>query len=1166
MKRKEKNSKKVLAFLLSFLMTASIGTAFAACGDTTEETETDSEDTNVDEDVVSDNEELISNATFALNPYEELKPIVTNTTGWTRSTNSVASGVASTSDAASGIIDVNSEKWLDLTTSNLTGVTAADLTEEEAAEKWDTLSTRDKLEYYEAWNENTDNDDRSISDLEFYEAFNIDVDDLPLKEDENENLIDIGNPGLYSQDATDTRVLMIHNQKQTDNYLGTAQKYTSTSTVTVKTGEVATFSVWVKTVDLMGAAAGTTDGKANLNYKEDSTAYNKGAYIQITHTVGGKACDPLEIKNINTAGVTDNNGWVKYEFQLYSSSFADATFSIVLGLGQSGGTDKEEYVNGYAFFDDITCEVSDIPETVNLDGYETIDFAADKTAKTIYANKMDKKQFALDFYGTSVGGFSDWTDWATDTDEPLTVAPTTETRAANGLVFSTVVNDGDGTRLPEGLNKSLGSDYDITGTYTLKNLANVSGDAEQDSLYNSTWNKYFADDDFLGNSDTDALLILSKNGAAYSAKKELVIKANECRAISFYVKTSSMGSYTGAGIRLEFADDEVGATQQISAIDTTTVVDEDSNTDGWQKVYFFINNTTDKDQSATLTLSFGLTSGIIDATANSFAPGFAAFAGFEQKILSETEFEYANSGTYSKVVDLEEEEEETQVDGGFDSVGALDSDTIKTTYANPKNYKGVYNDSAFTGGGKELTTNQLATAGLLNQQYAADYTTILETLGGSATATWDDVFGYRTTQPLVIYNEEAWTNKTYGFIGNSATISANTYKTVSLRVKVSAGATANIYLIDTSTDNYNSTLSIGSKLAYWYDADGNVCIEDPTGEDFNAKTDVAFRLQSNGLYQVNTNWTGSAGLDTSAYYANLSAYLDNYDADTTHLYLDDLATDYEYSENWKHDGNDRIAFYYYDAASKSAYAYSDKTTKVYDFSVATELTPRQTANEAKDLHVTVSDTNGEWKIVTFYIHTGESAKSYRLEVWNGAREGGDVAANSYVMFDSWSPSSELTSTTWETMVEERKEATGATVESFDGVFSFYDSAKYFRYDETLDELSVGNAYESYDPTTESETVAYLYSDDAEMCTVFADYATSETAVTKDAADTATDEEEEEEEEDDPTNVWLLVSSISIAAVLLVAIASLVIRKVISVRRKKMGYEPPKKERKSKKNK
>ncbi len=1125
MKRTQKNSKKFLALLLSLLMTASVSVAFSACDDNTDDTTDTDTETSTDEEVVTDEKELISNSTFTLNPYDATKPIITNTTGWSRATNSVASGVASTSDAASGIIDVDSEKWADLTTSGLSGVEAKNLTEAQAKEKWSTMTTKDKLEYYEAWKDNSANKDRLISDLSFYESFNIDVDDLPLVEGEGGAKVALENPGK-PDGVEDTRVLMLHNEKQTDTYIGTAQKYTSNSTVTVKAGETAKFSVWVKTSNLVSSSA---------NNEEDPTAYNRGAYICVNHTVGGKTLEPLEIKNINV------NDWTKYEFVLCGSSFADSTFTIVLGLGQSGGSNKEEYVNGYAFFDNLTCEVS--KTTATLDGYETFDFSDEE--KIVLANKMNATKFALDFYDVGSG-------FEKAFDASAFVGEATTEKNVSGQLYSTVSGVNGAIAIP-GLNgKFLNSESDIKGAINLASLA--TGDETQQKVYN----KSFASDDFLGASD--ALLFLSKNGAAYKAEKQLQIPVGYW-ALSFYVKTSAMGDFTGAGIRLEVEDDELATAQEISKIDTTTVVEEDADTDGWQKVLFFFNNKTESTQNATLTLSFGPTSGLIEATEKTFGSGFAAFAKFEHKTLDKQEFECAASGSYSKVVTMEEPEEETQTDSGFDAAGSLEQSSIESGFANAKNYSGVYSDSAFVGGGKNLDVNSLKTAGLLNSQYVANYETILKAMGGDG-ATWNSVIGEDVTQPLVIHNDSAEaTTKTYGFIGASTTISANTYKTVSLRVKVSAGATANIYLVNTDADNYNSTLSIGRKVSYWYDKDGNVCTEDPTGEDFNAKTDIAFRLQKNGLYKVNTNWAGAATVpDKDAYYANLAAY--NYDETTKHLYLDDLATDYAYSDNWKHDGNDRIAFYNYDKEAKTAFAYSDNTTKVYDFS-NTDLTPRYTAvDENKVMHVSVGDTNGAWKIVTFYIHTGESAKNYRLEVWNGAREGGAIAAGAYVMFDSWNPSDALTADTWNSMIEERKDATDATIDTFDSAFSFFDSAKYFRYDETIDINNVGAVYESYDPTTTTETVAYLLSDDTDMCTVFADYATTETAVSKDEVKEE-DEEEEEEDTESETNGWLLASSIAIAAVLVIAIVSLVARKVIAVRRKKHGYVPVKKDKKNK---
>ncbi len=1139
MKGNEKtNKKKFLALLLSLLMATSVTTAFAACGEPEEttDTETDTEteeevvtEPEEDEEVVVEDKEIIVNKAFDQNTDEETKPIVTSVTGWTRATNSVSSGSAPSSEAASGVIDVSAEKWKDLTTSAL-DVSPAELTEEQAKEKWESMTTKDKLEYYEAWKADDANKERNISDLEFYESFNIDVDDLPFVIDGEDNKTVLTNPGARPE-ATDNHVLMIHNEKQTDTYIGTAQKFTSSSTVTVKSGETATFSVWVKTSNLVGSSAGNV---------EDFTAYNKGAYIRVNHTVGGKTLDPLEIKNINVGE------WTQYKFALRGSSFADSTFSLVLGLGQSGGTDKEEYVNGYAFFDDVTCEVTS--EAVDLASYETFDFAATEKGKIVAANKLTAKNFALDFseVGNKFNSF----------DVSGMKGKATTQKNTKGVEYSTV--EDVGTLIPA-LTAPLNTTSDIKDFYNLTELATAKLDnGEDNKTAQAVHANFFAKDDFLGNAN--AFLFLSKNGAAYKAEKEIQIAAGYS-AISFYVKTSEMKSYTGAGVELKFKDDEIATTQTIAKIDTTTVVEEDSNTDGWQRVFFFFDNKTGKEQTATLTLSFGPTTDLITATKSSFYEGFAAFAKFESATLTKEEFDCATGGTYTKIVTMEKPEEEKQTDSGFDAAGSLQQSMLENAslekgFARTKNYTGVYSDSAFVGGGNNLKSNELITAGLLNKQYAEkdNYKAIIEKIGGAG-ATWDSLIGNAVTQPLVIYNEAA-SEKSYGFIGASTNMAASAYKTISMRVKASAGAAAHVYLIDMSDDNYNNALSIGRNVTYWYDKDGNVCAEDPTDtKKFNAKTDVAFKLQKNGLYKVNPNWSGAEGIDKEAYFANLSAYKPN---DEGNLMLDDLATDYGYSENWKHDGNDRVAFYGYNSEEKSAFAYSDKSTKVYDFST-TSLTPRYTAENAKELHIVVDNKDGnnsDWVTVTFYVHAGESAKDYRLEVWNGARGGENVAAGSYVMFDSWTPD-DLNATTWETMLKEKDE--GAT--KFESVFSFYDSAKYLRYDETLDELNVGNSYKSYDATSYTESVVYL--ETADKYTVFADYSALETAVAKDVVEEETEEEETEEEENE-TNGWLLASSIAIAAVLLLAIVSLIIRKVVSVRRKKRGVYPAKDKKNNKK--
>jgi len=1149
MKVNEKNrKKKFLALLLSMLMATSMTVAFSACDDEAEtdnSTNTETEKKEDDEEVVLDKSELITNSLFSKNAYDASKPIITSVTGWTRARNSTSSGTASESDAASGIIDVDEEKWNDLTTSGI-DVAPDTLTEDQAKEKWASMTTKDKLEYYKAWKADDANDDKKITDLSFYESFNIDVDDLPFVEGEGDALQAIANPKAHP-DATDTRVLMIHNEVDREWSLGTAQKFTSTSTGTVKAGETAKFSVWVKTSNLVGSSA---------NNKPDTTAHNKGAYIRINHSVGGKSLDPLEIKNINTESVTENNGWVKYEFALRGSVMASSTFSMVLGLGQSGGTNKEEYVNGYAFFDDVTCEIVKSDEAVLTD-YEEFTLASTATEKVQSAKNVGKK-FALNF--EDIGSTNndnivkDWdlTGW--------TISATTE-KNPSGQIYSTVSGVAGAIPVPN-LNGYIDTPFDVTKVVDkLKDLETLklSNGTDDNTTAQAVYQNYFADDDFL--SDKNALLLLSKNGAAYKAEKEITIagKADgvSYSAISFFVKTSEMKNFTGASVNFKPNKDDYASSQEIAKIDTTTVVEEDSDNDGWQQIFFFFENKTEAEQKAKITLSFGLTSGLIESDKSSFYEGFVAFADFKSYELEKAEFDCVSAGTYTKIVKFEIPEKETQVDSGFDTAGSLKSSSIEDGFANAKNYTGVYSDSAFIGGGDSLKANSLQTAGLLNKQYAKDNYKNIAT--GVDFSDWDNLIGEDATQPLVIYSEQA--GMSYGFIGTSMTISANAYKAISLRVKVSTNAKANIYLVDMGDENYNQTLSIGRNVTYWYDKDGNVCAEDPTdSKNFNSKTDVAFKLQSNGLYKVNPNWEGATNVDKNAYFANLSAYTVNEDGN---LALSDLATDYAYSDNWKHDGNDRIAFYDYNETEKWAYAYSNKSVKVFDFST-TPLAPRYTENESKALHFEVSDTKGEWQIVTFYVHAGESAKNYRLEVWNGARDNkadNAVGAGDYVMFDSWTmpdPSS-----IWATLLEDNgyDEDADDSENQFKGVFSFFDSAKYLRYDETIDENKVGNAYDkTYNATSQTETLMYLKNGNV----IFADYSPLETAVSQNTPENETPEDDEHDHEENETNGWLLASSIAIAGVLVLTVMSLIIRKVVSVRRKKRGYVPTEKKAKKQK--
>ena len=1113
MTHKNQNKKKFLALFLSAMMICSAGAALASCADTDSSSSSSSSSSSTSTKV--DNG-IVKNAGFEMDDYKELTPIITSVNSWTRSINSVTSGSALSSKAASGVIDTT--KWSDITTSNFANEDFKTWSEDKAKSEWKNMALKDKLAYYNAWEETNKDEEKDLDDLDFYQSFNVDLEDIP----------DCENPKTHdwtdenaAKDDFNSNVLMIHNEYSNSTYddIGTAQKYTASKNVTVEAGTSAKFSVWVKTCDLTST---TTSGDVQ-------PAVDKGAYISITNTLGASSLAPLEVKNINTElnpevdseGNVLHNGWVKYQFYLKGSVFAESTFTIVLGLGQSGGTDRSEYVNGYAFFDDIECEIisnttyeAEVPQTAKTVRHDT-----EKADKIVNAAEQSYDAYAIDF--SSAATANAWMDGSTYVlDGTWTIAPTTEQR--NDTVYTAAANPASGVLTYPNL--GISTENDKTKVFASKaDMAN-----ENNEYLTTVYNKHFKDSSFLANDDA-ILMLLSVNGAAYTAQSsatKMTLAPDTYVAVSFFVKTSDMDAITGASATLVDGTNKTSITD----VDTTTVLttdvseDEKDIYDGWVRCYFFISNKTTENQTCSINFGFGPKT-VIDTTKASYATGFAAFTKFEYyQFADEKAFDSAVTGVHARIVKLTGAEETALGDRGFDSVAAVPSKAIETGLANPQTYKGVYSDSDYVNGGGDGTKtkiNQNANAGLLNKKHAENYSAILEKLGGTG-ATWDSVIGADATQPLVIYNEGEQTLP-YGFIGKSTSIDAGVYQTISLRVKVSQGATASVYLVDMSDETHESFLSIDRKLTYWYDDEGNVCAKDPASKNFNEKKDVAFKLQANGLYKVNAAWSGATGLNANDYYANLSAYEKDSEEN---LIVAEGGVSYNYTDKWKNDGNDGIAFYY-NKDNTTYYADSAKTVEVKDFAAVSALTPRYTAEASKDLKVEVKGSveTPVWQTVTFYVHTGDEAKNYRLEVWNGDRENKVNAAGSYVIFDAYTPGA--VDEKFSTLLDQRVEEIDANEEAgsyFKSAFSFYDSAKFLRYDKTADKNEVGNSYTSYLSSSYTESVAYLAYAQGGEYEIYADYALTETTVTADVE--SEDGESEEETITDPTNVWLLASSIA----------------------------------------
>ncbi len=1152
---KNSKHKKLLALCLSLMMASSAIATLAACG-ASSSSSSDSSDTETESTETVDKDPGVSpilNASFQYNSKKATNLIITDTSGWSKTTS------GQTSKTTSGIIDVSDEKWNNLTKSKL-DKDPAELTVAEAKENWSKMSAYDKLKFAEAYEDETDED---FEDLDFYDektdAFNIDAEDIPLFSNLGYNP---GTPDQVGSKNYDPYVLMIHNQ-YTDNR-GTAQKYTSSSTITLQPDTYAKLSVWVKTKDLETSA-----------YGEAQPAVDVGAYIGINQTVGGKTLDQMQVKNINT------NDWTQYTFWLEGSAFAESTFTLTLGLGQGTVTsDIFEHVNGYAFFDDVECEIYTNTNEIPAIGADEWTYFDDDAEDKLFEAKDGKKAFGVSVRDTA---HKTWNKFVFDTSIGVT--------EEDGYVSADPQN---GQQLYGELNFDTTNDiynlfhgFDNIKEAPLYPTANV---VYRDKVYEN----YFKDKTLF--KDEKTILLMSADGAAYTAKlSNLPIGVGEKMAISFFVKTADMEGFTGAGAKLLDKDGETLA--ELTSIDTTTLAPVDINDDnkdiydGWQQCVFYIENETDELQSFSLELTFGLTT-VKGTSKKDYHSGFAAFTNFRNIFLSDGEYECASAGTYAKTVSFKDEEESSSTDR-FDEAAYIPTNEIEKNIANAKNYLGVVGGSAYVSkDGKDTTVNSNANAGLINKEYIQNY--IAEAKADTTGDYWlnktglydktksDDenasvieekLFGktqgleIAATQPLYIYNEKA--NASYGFIGNTTqTLSATSPTAISVRVKVSLGAVASVYLVDMSDTDDKSLLSIARRASFWYDDNGNVCVEDP--KENTKKSNIAFKLQANGLYKVNADWSGAADLITAngkdAYYANLSAYTQT--DDEQNLLVADGGVSYDYNAKWSNDGNDGIAFYFNDA--DGAYYATSKLKAGEKVNQLPLSIARYQANGAKELKVEIkgnAENAGKWQTVTFFVQTGENAKDYRLEVWSGNREGtAQVPANSYVLFDSNDPG---TFDSFDDLIEDRKAQVSEDTIVYDG-YSFYDSPKFLRYDETQDDNGVGNSYKNYQTGVyNAEGVAYLYYEKDGEYETYVNYALSETSIPKDTETDTDDTPEEEAKPEAETNMFLLISSLSVAGVLLLAIVSIIVRKVIlkkrghTIRVKREKKTAPKKEKPAK---
>ncbi len=559
--------------------------------------------------------------------------------------------------------------------------------------------------------------------------------------------------------------------------------------------------------------------------------------------------------------------------------------------------------------------------------------------------------------------------------------------------------------------------------------------------------------DFSLENHASMLLLFSRYGAAYTTKLEsanfFTVDGNSYKIISFWVKTSDMDGATAATIAITDAVDKTN--KQTLTVDSTSVKtkvgDNEDIYNGWVQCFFFVENQLDEPKTFNISFSFG-NSEIASLLTTSYKDGWAAMANLQTLTVDEEVYKLVSEGTYAKKLTFEKEDEATHTP--FDEATRMDN--VKNGVGNPSNYNGVNGGSSYVTDKKfgddfdKQNNIKTGIAGLINRDNFDKYSNKSDILSSFVTGAenWNDVFGKDCYQPLIIVNSlreyhdratetddyikehlgeyfikdgdnyvaadtKEWSEdetyysaaklaKNYGFIGNSESVSSSSYKTISVRVMVSGGATAYIYLVDT-TDNKPLGFDVPD-VSFYYDDDGNVLSEefDEKWTDSQHRAAIVYTLRDDGLYDgadgVYANiWNLTPRFkyprfEKNTFY-NANGELVNYDKlqDGELYYSDKEAT--KLADHYLCVDTTRV--YEYDSSTGSYYYLVNGArgpqVKGFDKSYARYTAPQAKPEYSMEIGPTL-DNNGkpQWVTVNFVIHTGNEQKNYRLELWSGKRD------------------------------------------------------------------------------------------------------------------------------------------------------------------------------------
>lgn len=646
-------------------------------------------------------DEKIKNGTFSLNADKTADSAfpVTSATGWTKSTdNSSASSAVN-----SGIVKLTADSW---------AKTVETLYSDSDFEKYVKNVFPDKKEELEA-----------ASDKAEYVA---------------ENLFKL--PEKHPGDNVDDYAYMLNNIRSESYYeLGTAQKLSASSSLSLEKGKTYKISVWVKTRNVKG----------------------DGANIRLTNTFGGSSQAGFRISGIKC------DSWTQYAIYVKADANYDCSVTLVLGLGYGNGSSSEalNYSEGTVFFDDVVAEeIDSVPAAapVSVISYGGTD--------KINATPVDVDGVLSCTYDMNVS-FG-----APCTVTNLTAADVdfTESNAEKdgAPITSKTYNPASSFSFSQDAGVST---VNVNGASVTVKLTDAPVTVAPRSYYYLSFliktelNKFGSEDVNIVTTDNPSYKNPRKTFTAVS-------DASEWKKVSVLVKNNFESGDRTFDLSLVIGPSDVAAVKYNSEFATGKVLvkDFEFKTGSIDKADYVTADYEDGTDNPEYKLYNSLFNSTATATVALYA-GNAADYTEESKDSASYSLKYAD-GNIGEI-----EQFPTAVNGytGVVSEHEMVKENGAVTATNGRTGK--------TGDGNGNY------AGLINSKYLNEYKT-LAGLGDISDKLGD--YGDDNIQPILIYNAAA---DSYGFVGTTKNIAASAYAKVSVTLKAVDSAKAYVYLVDVST-------------------------------------------------------------------------------------------------------------------------------------------------------------------------------------------------------------------------------------------------------------------------------------------------------------------------------------------------------------------------------